>query len=152
VCPTNIQNHCDIYIRWSFFFLYVILQKTTCKANIFCMYSYKETHNLFIAAISNDVFFLSLRAVLELWGWRKYANVVHYVSELLVSSITLTDCSNTQEISLLFQCVLCIALFHQDTQKGRIFLEDADTSTMPPNTLAAFLSELLICELPLEKF
>ena len=68
-----------------------------------------------------------------------------------MSSISLTNCSNTQEISLLFQCVLCIAFFHQNTQKGRIYLEDAGTFTMPPNIWAAFLSELLTCELSMEK-
>lgn len=101
------QNHCDIYINWIF---YAVVQKTTCKANNFCKYSYKETQFTYCCYIQWCFLSLSLCAVLELWGWWNYANVVHHVTELTVSSIILAACSNTQEILLLSQSILFIAL------------------------------------------
>lgn len=63
---------------------------------------------------------LSLCAVLELWGWWNYANVVHHVTELTVSSIILAACSNTQEILLLSQSILFIALSSQQKCNARV--------------------------------
>lgn len=109
------------------FFLSVIVQKTTCKANNFCKYSYKETLTIYLLLLYSMLFF-SLHAVLELgWWWNDANYVVHHVTELTVSSIILAACSNTQE-RLLSQSILFIALsLKRNAMQGSS--GDIDTAT-----------------------
>lgn len=120
--PNNSNKYAKTlwYLHWMISSLCYSTEDHVQSKHFLHVWLQRNTYNLFIAAISNDVFFLSPCTVLELWGWWNYANVVHCVTELTVSSITLTACRNTQEISFLSPCVFCIALFCQHTQNGRM--------------------------------